>query len=91
LRNQRTTFREPFDDHKCPPLPPSQDKFLSDLVDFVANDKFQSMFEGFFLEHATKFSSDEERACVFCVFLYRARCCLLILLSSPHPPSPTNR
>ena len=38
-----------------------EDKFLADLVDFVANDKFQSMFESFFLEHATKFSTDEER------------------------------
>ena len=38
-----------------------EDKFLADLVDFVANDKFQSMFESFFLEHATKFTTDEER------------------------------
>jgi len=90
LRNQRTSFREPFDDHNSPLFLPSQDKFLSDLVDFVANDKFQSMFEGFFLEHATKFSSDEERACVLC-FSVLCPLLLLILLSSPHPPSPTNR
>lgn len=37
-----------------------ENKFLSDLVDFVANDKFQSMFESFFIEHATKFTTDEE-------------------------------
>ena len=37
-----------------------ENKFLSDLVDFVANNKFQSMFESFFIEHATKFSADEE-------------------------------
>lgn len=29
-----------------------KDIFLSQLVDFVANDKFQTMFETFFIKHA---------------------------------------
>ena len=28
------------------------DKFLSDLVDFVASDNFQTLFESFFIKHA---------------------------------------
>jgi hypothetical protein len=36
------------------------DKFIGDLVNFVAGDKFQSMFESFFLEHAMQFSFEEE-------------------------------
>ena len=37
------------------------DDFVANLVDFVAADSFQSMFENFFIEHALKFSLDEER------------------------------
>lgn len=36
------------------------DKFIASLVDFVASDEFQTMFEGFFINHALVFSSDEE-------------------------------
>jgi endonuclease III-like uncharacterized protein len=36
------------------------DKFIGDLVTFVASDKFQTMFESFFLTHATAFTNDEE-------------------------------
>jgi endonuclease III-like uncharacterized protein len=36
------------------------DKFIGDLVNFVAGDKFQTMFESFFLTHATKFTDGEE-------------------------------
>jgi hypothetical protein len=36
------------------------DPFLGDLVNFVAGDKFQTMFESFFLAHAMSFSSEEE-------------------------------
>mmetsp|Transcript_78043 Transcript_78043/g.153216 ORF Transcript_78043/g.153216 Transcript_78043/m.153216 type:complete len:193 (+) Transcript_78043:129-707(+) len=36
------------------------DKFIGDLVNFVAGDKFQTMFETFFLTHALKFTNDEE-------------------------------
>lgn len=35
-------------------------KFIGDLVAFVAGDKFQSMFESFFLNHALEFDYDEE-------------------------------
>jgi hypothetical protein len=38
-----------------------EDAFVSDLVDFVAAESFQSMFENFFIQHALKFSLDEER------------------------------
>lgn len=37
-----------------------RDKFIGELVNFVAGDKFQTMFESFFLTHATKFTDDEE-------------------------------
>lgn len=36
------------------------DQFVGSLVTFVANDKFQSMFESFFLTHAIEFTNDEE-------------------------------
>jgi hypothetical protein len=36
------------------------DKFIGSLVTFVANDKFQSMFESFFLTHALEFTNEEE-------------------------------
>lgn len=36
------------------------DKFIGDLVDFVAGDKFQTMFETFFLENALIFTNEEE-------------------------------
>lgn len=36
------------------------DKFIGELVNFVAGDKFQTMFETFFLTHAAKFTNDEE-------------------------------
>ncbi len=35
-------------------------KFIGDLVSFVAGDKFQSMFENFFLNHALEFDYEEE-------------------------------
>ena len=38
-----------------------EDTFISDLVDFVAGEKFQGMFENFFLTYATEFSMEEER------------------------------
>ena len=37
------------------------DAFVGDLVNFVASNKFQSMFENYFLSHALFFSDDEER------------------------------
>jgi hypothetical protein len=37
-----------------------KDKFVADLVTFVAGDKFQTMFENFFLTHATEFTNEEE-------------------------------
>ncbi len=36
------------------------DKFIGDLVNFVASDKFQTMFETYFLAHAMQFTNDEE-------------------------------
>lgn len=36
------------------------DHFISALVTFVASDKFQTMFEGFFLSHALEFTKEEE-------------------------------
>jgi hypothetical protein len=36
------------------------DKFISDLVAFVAADEFQSMFEHFFIQFALEFTDDEE-------------------------------
>ncbi|CAE7516817.1 unnamed protein product, partial [Symbiodinium microadriaticum] len=36
------------------------DPFVSDVVAFVAADDFQTKFENFFMEHAHKFSDDEE-------------------------------
>ncbi len=36
------------------------DRFLGELVNFVASDSFQTMFETFFLTHAVRFSDDEE-------------------------------
>jgi hypothetical protein len=36
------------------------DTFIGDLVNFVASNGFQSMFENYFLTHALKFSDDEE-------------------------------
>lgn len=36
------------------------DKFVGALVGFVASDKFQTMFESFFLQHALEFTNDEE-------------------------------
>lgn len=37
-----------------------EDKFIGDLVNFVAGDKFQTMFETFFLDHALIFTNEEE-------------------------------
>lgn len=36
------------------------DKIIGELVNFVASDKFQTMFEGYFLKHALEFSNEEE-------------------------------
>jgi len=36
------------------------DRFLGELVNFVASDSFQTMFESFFITHAVRFSDDEE-------------------------------
>jgi hypothetical protein len=36
------------------------DKFIGELVNFVAGDKFQTMFESFFLDNALIFTNDEE-------------------------------
>ena len=36
------------------------DAFLGDLVNFVAGNNFQSMFENYFLSHALFFTDDEE-------------------------------
>ncbi len=36
------------------------DKFIGQLVNFVASDKFQTMFESFFLENALSFTNSEE-------------------------------
>lgn len=36
------------------------DAFMGKLVSFVAGDEFQTMFEQFFLTHATVFTNDEE-------------------------------
>lgn len=36
------------------------DSFIGDLVNFVARDQFQSMFESYFLEHALEFDFEEE-------------------------------
>lgn len=36
------------------------DKFVGALVSFVASDKFQTMFESFFLQNALEFTNDEE-------------------------------
>jgi hypothetical protein len=35
-------------------------KFVSDLVTFVANERFQTMFEEFFINHALEFTNDSE-------------------------------
>lgn len=35
-------------------------RFMGDLVAFVAGDKFQSMFENFFVTHALEFDYEEE-------------------------------
>jgi hypothetical protein len=37
-----------------------EDRFVGALVKFVANDKFQTMFENFFVEHALEFDDSEE-------------------------------
>ena len=37
-----------------------RDRFIGELVNFVAGDKFQSMFENFFLTYAIEFTSEEE-------------------------------
>lgn len=36
------------------------DKFIGDLVNFVASDRFQSLFESFFLQHSRTFTDEEE-------------------------------
>ena len=36
------------------------DTFLGELVNFVASDRFQTMFESFFLTYALVFSKEEE-------------------------------
>jgi hypothetical protein len=36
------------------------DKFVGTLVAFVANDKFQTMFENFFVTYSLEFTNDEE-------------------------------
>jgi hypothetical protein len=36
------------------------DKFIANLVKFVASDKFQTMFENYFVVHALEFSNEEE-------------------------------
>ena len=36
------------------------DDFVGDLVNFVAGESFQTMFESFFLTYALEFSNDEE-------------------------------
>lgn len=36
------------------------DKFIANLVKFVASDKFQTMFESYFVVHALEFSNEEE-------------------------------
>jgi hypothetical protein len=41
------------------------DKFIGDLVNFVAGDTFQSMFESFFLEHAMHFEAEEEHQLLY--------------------------
>ncbi|KAJ1401008.1 the ARF-like 2 binding protein BART-domain-containing protein [Ochromonadaceae sp. CCMP2298] len=41
------------------------DKFIGDLVNFVAGDTFQSMFESFFLEHAMQFEAEEEHQLLY--------------------------
>ena len=41
------------------------DSFISKLVDFVAGDKFQTMFETFFLEHALDFDDNEEHKLIY--------------------------
>lgn len=37
-----------------------EDMFIGDLVTFVAGEKFQKMFENFFIEHAMEFTNTEE-------------------------------
>lgn len=37
-----------------------EDRFIGDLVSFVAGDKFQKLFETFFIEHAMEFTNTEE-------------------------------
>lgn len=37
-----------------------KDTFIGDLVNFVASDSFQTMFEKFFVEHALEFGTEEE-------------------------------
>jgi hypothetical protein len=37
-----------------------KDKFVGDLVNFVAGDKFQTMFENYFLTNALEFTNEEE-------------------------------
>lgn len=36
------------------------DKFIGDLVNFVASEKFQAMFENYFLTYAIEFTNEEE-------------------------------
>lgn len=42
-----------------------KDSFIGDLVDFVAGDDFQTMFENFFLQHALEFTNDEEHKLIY--------------------------
>ena len=42
-----------------------KDSFIGDLVDFVAGDDFQTMFEKFFLQHALEFTNDEEHKLIY--------------------------
>ena len=37
-----------------------EDRFVGDLVSFVAGEKFQRLFENFFVEHAMEFNNSEE-------------------------------
>eukprot|EP01035_Chromulina_nebulosa_P065980 gene65980-90284_t len=37
-----------------------KDTFIGDLVNFVASDSFQTMFENFFIKHALEFGTEEE-------------------------------
>ena len=37
-----------------------EDRFIGDLVSFVAGESFQSMFENYFVKHALEFTNEEE-------------------------------